>query len=65
MADLSLAFLAVGVITLTSLLYRIGTARVQPKNGKVDSQLLVGAALFRVGWEIEGNFRKLFGMGCC
>jgi hypothetical protein len=30
MADLSLAFLAVGVITLTSLLYRIGTVRVQP-----------------------------------
>jgi hypothetical protein len=42
MADLLLAFLAVGAVTLTSLLYRIRTVRVQHKKGMVDGQLLVG-----------------------
>ena len=56
--DPSLAYLAVGAIPLTSLLYRIGEVRV-PKKGKVDGRLLAGAALFGVGWGIEGICRKL------
>ncbi|KAN0140993.1 hypothetical protein V8E53_001437 [Lactarius tabidus] len=52
--DPSLAYLAIGAIPLTSLLYRMGSVRVQPKKGKVDGRLLVGAALFGVGWGIEG-----------
>jgi hypothetical protein len=51
--DPLLAHLAIGAIPLTSLLYRMGTVRVQPKKGKVNGQLLVGAALFGVGWGIE------------
>ncbi|KAH9173591.1 hypothetical protein EDB89DRAFT_1958676 [Lactarius sanguifluus] len=51
--DSSLVYLAVGAIPLTTLLYRIGTVRV-PKKGKVDARLLTGAALFGVGWGIEG-----------
>ena len=57
--DPSLAYLAVGAVPLTSLLYRIGTYRM-PKKGKVDGRLLVGAALFGVGWGIEGICRKYF-----
>ncbi|KAN0139535.1 hypothetical protein V8E53_002651 [Lactarius tabidus] len=56
--DPSLAYLAIGAIPLTSLLYRMGTVRVQPKKGKVDGRLLVGAALFGVGRGIEGICRK-------
>jgi uncharacterized membrane protein YedE/YeeE len=56
--DPSLAYLAVGTVPLTSLLYHIGTVRVQLKKGKVDGRLLVGAALFGVGWGIEGICRK-------
>ncbi len=56
--DSSLVYLAVGAIPITSLLYRIGTVRV-PKKGKVDGRLLAGAALFGVGWGIEGICRKL------
>ncbi|KAI9446087.1 hypothetical protein H4582DRAFT_1903305 [Lactarius indigo] len=51
--DSSLVYLAAGAIPLTTLLYRIGTVRV-PKKGKVDARLLTGAALFGVGWGIEG-----------
>jgi uncharacterized membrane protein YedE/YeeE len=56
--DPSLAYLAVGAVPLTSLLYHIGTVHVQLKKGKVDGRLLVGAALFGVGWGIEGICRK-------
>jgi len=51
--DPSLAYLAVGAIPLTSVLYRVGSVRVRRK-GKVDARLLAGAAVFGVGWGIEG-----------
>jgi len=51
--DPSLVYLAVGAIPLASALYRFGGVRVQ-KKGKVDAQLLTGAALFGVGWGIVG-----------
>lgn len=56
--DSSLAYLAVGAIPFTTLLYRFGAVRV-PKKGKVDGRLLAGAALFGIGWGIEGICRKL------
>jgi len=55
--DPSLVYLAVGAIPLASVLYRFGRVRVQSK-GKVDARLLTGAALFGVGWGIEGICRK-------
>ena len=55
--DPSLVYLAIGVIPLASVLYRVGSVRVQRK-GKVDGRLLAGAAVFGVGWGIEGICRK-------
>lgn len=55
--DPSLVYLAIGAIPLASVLYRIGSVRVQRK-GKVDARLLAGAAVFGVGWGIEGICRK-------
>lgn len=55
--DPSLVYLAFGAIPLASVLYRVGTVRVQRK-GKVDARLLAGAALFGVGWGIEGICRE-------
>ncbi|KAI0043986.1 hypothetical protein FA95DRAFT_1583933 [Auriscalpium vulgare] len=51
--DPSLAFLAAGAIPLAAALYRAGAARIAPV-GKVDARLLAGAALFGVGWGVEG-----------
>jgi hypothetical protein len=65
MADLSLAFLAVGAITLTSLLYCIGTVRVQPKQGKVDGRLLVALLCSVSGGGSKVTAVSFFGMGCC
>jgi hypothetical protein len=58
--DPSLAYLAIGAVPLTSLLYHIGTVRVQLKKGMVDGRLLVGTALFGVGWGIEGSRKSSF-----
>jgi hypothetical protein len=55
--DPSLLYLAIGVVPLASVLYRVGSVRVQ-KKGKVDAQLLAGAAVFGIGWGIEGICRK-------
>jgi uncharacterized membrane protein YedE/YeeE len=55
--DPSLVYLAIGAIPLASALYRFGGVRVQ-KKGKVDAQLLTGAALFGVGWGMVGICRK-------
>jgi hypothetical protein len=55
--DPSLLYLGVGAIPLASVLYRVGSVRVQ-KKGKVDVRLLVGAAVFGVGWGIEGICRR-------
>lgn len=55
--DPSLVYLAIGAVPLASALYRVGSVRVQ-RRGKVDAQLLVGAAVFGIGWGIEGICRK-------
>ncbi len=55
--DPSLVYLAIGAVPLTSILYHVGTVRVQ-KKGKVDARLIAGAALFGIGWGIEGICRK-------
>lgn len=55
--DPSLVYLAIGAVPLASVLYRVGSVRVQRK-GKVDAQLLAGAAVFGIGWGIEGICRK-------
>lgn len=51
--DPSLLYLAIGAVPLASVLYYAGSVRVQRK-GKVDAQLLTGAAMFGIGWGIEG-----------
>ncbi|TFY65803.1 hypothetical protein EVG20_g5286 [Dentipellis fragilis] len=53
--DPSLAFLAVGAIPLLSLLYRkYGKPYTPTMKKDVDGRLVVGAALFGVGWGIQG-----------
>jgi len=51
--DPSLVYLAIGAVPLSSLLYRVGKVRV-PGRGRVDARLLAGAALFGIGWGMEG-----------
>ncbi|KAI0064572.1 hypothetical protein BV25DRAFT_262370 [Artomyces pyxidatus] len=51
--DPSLGFLALGALPLAMLLYRTGRTKVDAQ-GAVDARLLVGAALFGVGWGVEG-----------
>ncbi|KAI0306348.1 hypothetical protein B0F90DRAFT_1689186 [Multifurca ochricompacta] len=51
--DSSLVYLAIGAIPLAAVLYHVGTVRV-PRKGRVDARLLTGAALFGIGWGIEG-----------
>jgi uncharacterized membrane protein YedE/YeeE len=64
--DPSLAFLTVGALPLSILLYlfyrgpekaRLGGSWNVPKNGIIDSKLLVGAAVFGIGWGISGVCR--------
>jgi len=61
--DPSLAYLAVGTLPLASLLYHFGRSKEQPrfggqwavpKGGKIDSKLVLGAAIFGVGWGLVG-----------
>jgi uncharacterized membrane protein YedE/YeeE len=61
--DPSLAFLAAGALPLALVLYRRTLGRVRPRLGenwgvpgdaKIDMWLLLGSALFGVGWGIEG-----------
>jgi len=61
--DPSLAFLALGALPLTILLYqfargseqpRLGGLSSVPKGGQIDARLIVGAALFGVGWGLTG-----------
>ncbi|KAJ7741531.1 hypothetical protein DFH07DRAFT_837579 [Mycena maculata] len=61
--DPSLAFLAIGALPLTILLYqfargsekpRLGGPWSVPKGGEVDMRLVAGAALFGVGWGLSG-----------
>jgi uncharacterized membrane protein YedE/YeeE len=72
--DASLIYLAIGAIPLASVLYRVGSVRVQ-RTGKIDVRLLAGAALFGFGWGIAGICRKssshpsghaaVLALGCC
>jgi uncharacterized membrane protein YedE/YeeE len=55
--DPSLVYLAVGALPLASVLYRVGSVRLERK-GKVDGRLFAGAALFGIGWGIAGICRK-------
>ncbi|KAF9014011.1 hypothetical protein BDQ17DRAFT_1341905 [Cyathus striatus] len=61
--DSSLFFLAMGAMPLAILLYRYGRMDKKPrlgglwtipKGGKVDARLLLGAAIFGVGWGLGG-----------
>lgn len=55
--DSSLVYLAMGAVPLSSLLYCVGKVRV-PSKGRVDARLLAGAALFGIGWGMEGICRE-------
>jgi uncharacterized protein len=55
--DSSLVYLAIGAVPLSSVLYHVGKARI-PNKGRVDPWLLAGAALFGIGWGIEGICRE-------
>jgi len=61
--DPSLAFLAAGAIPLSIVLYhfyrgpekpRLGGPWAVPKDSEIDSKLIIGAALFGVGWGMTG-----------
>lgn len=65
--DPSLAFLAVGALPLNLLLYhyargneqpRLGGTWCIPKPGEIDVKLIVGAAIFGVGWGLTGVCRE-------
>jgi uncharacterized membrane protein YedE/YeeE len=69
--DPSLAYLAVGTLPLASLLYHFGRSKEQPrlggqwavpKGGKIDSKLVLGAAIFGVGWGLVGICRELLAL---
>ena len=77
--DPSLAFLAVGALPLATLLYhfvrrdgrpRLGGQWAIPKSGEIDIKLVLGAAIFGIGWGLAGICRELylsnnsFSMGC-
>jgi hypothetical protein len=65
--DPSLAFLAVGALSVGVFLYhfalgnerpRLGGKRSVPKGNKIDVKLLIGSAIFGVGWGLAGICRK-------
>lgn len=65
--DPSLAFLAVGALSVGIFLYhfargnerpRLGGKWSVPKGGKIDVKLLIGSAIFGVGWGLAGICRK-------
>jgi uncharacterized protein len=64
--DPSLIFLAAGALPLSVFLYRscrgpekprLGGAWAVPKGGQIDNKLIIGAALFGVGWGMTGICR--------
>lgn len=64
--DPSLAFLAAGALPVSTILYqvyrgpekpRLGGSWTIPKAGKIDAKLLVGAAVFGIGWGMAGICR--------
>lgn len=65
--DPSLAFVAAGVLFIGIFLYHFargdGHARLGGttivKTGKIDAKLLIGSAIFGIGWGMTGICRKL------
>lgn len=67
--DPSLAFLAVGALPLATLLYhfgrgdgrpRLGGQWAIPKTAEIDMKLVLGAAIFGIGWGLGGICRELY-----
>lgn len=64
--DPTLVFLALGALPVATVSYfygrgeekpRLGGKWAIPKGGEIDTRLLVGAAIFGIGWGIEGLCR--------
>jgi uncharacterized protein len=64
--DPSLVYLAIGALPTLALLYRYGRGSCKPRlggkwdvptSGRIDLPLLLGAAIFGVGWGIAGICR--------
>ncbi|KAH9958264.1 hypothetical protein BC827DRAFT_1136254 [Russula dissimulans] len=51
--DTSLVYLAVGAVPLASVLYRLGSVRLEGKT-TIDAHLLAGSIMFGLGWGITG-----------
>jgi len=51
--DASLIYLAVGAVPLASLLYHLGSVRLEGKRN-IDAQLLAGSVMFGLGWGTAG-----------
>lgn len=67
--DPSLAYLAAGALPLSVFLYhfcrgpekpRLGGAWTVPRGGQINSKLVIGAALFGVGWGMAGICRAFY-----
>ena len=65
--DPTLVFLALGALPVATVSYfygrgdekpRLGGQWTIPKGGEIDRRLLVGAAIFGIGWGIEGLCRE-------
>lgn len=65
--DPTLVFLALGALPVATISYfygrgeekpRLGGKWSIPKGGEVDRRLLIGAAIFGIGWGIEGLCRE-------
>jgi uncharacterized membrane protein YedE/YeeE len=51
--DPALLYLAGGALPLLAILYRFGTVKIQ-SSGVVDAKLIFGAAVFGIGWGMQG-----------
>jgi len=69
--DYSLALVAGGALSLGALLYNFARVGDRPrfadrwsisKAGKIDTKLLVGSAIFGVGWGLAGICRELLSL---
>ena len=69
--DYSLAFVAGGALSLGALLYNFARAGDRPRFadkwtvsrvGEIDTQLLVGSAIFGVGWGLAGICREFLSL---
>lgn len=67
--DPTLAFVALGALPVATISYfygrggeepRLGGKWGVPKEGPIDKRLLIGAAIFGIGWGIQGLCRMSF-----